>query len=112
MDMVGHTGVLKAAVKACETVDQCLEKIVSRIKSLGGAALITADHGNSEKMLAENGGPHTAHTVHPVPFVLMDDSRRQAQLRQGRLADIAPTILDIMDVKQPDEMTGMSLIAS
>jgi 2,3-bisphosphoglycerate-independent phosphoglycerate mutase len=112
MDMVGHTGVLEAAVKACETVDRCLEKIVSRIKSLGGAALITADHGNSEKMLAENGGPHTAHTMHPVPFVLMDDSRRQARLRQGRLADIAPTVLDIMGVKQPDEMTGMSLIAS
>jgi 2,3-bisphosphoglycerate-independent phosphoglycerate mutase len=112
MDMVGHTGVLKAAVRACETVDQCLAKIVSRIKSLDGTALITADHGNSEKMLAENGGPHTAHTVHPVPFVLVDVSRRQARLRQGRLADIAPTVLDIMGVKQPDEMTGMSLIAS
>ena len=111
MDMVGHTGVLKAAVKACETVDRCLEKIVSRIKTVGGTALITADHGNSEKMIDENGGPHTAHTVHPVPFVLMDDSRRQTRLRQGRLADIAPTVLDIMGVTQPDEMTGMSLIA-
>jgi 2,3-bisphosphoglycerate-independent phosphoglycerate mutase len=112
MDMVGHTGVLEAAVKACETVDRCLEKIAARIRSLGGTALITADHGNSEKMLDENGGAHTAHTVHPVPLVLMDDSRRQVRLREGRLADIAPTILQIMGIEQPKEMTGMSLIES
>ena len=110
MDMVGHTGVLAAAVKACETVDRCLEKITTRIRSLEGVALITADHGNSEKMRDESGGAHTAHTVHPVPFILMDDSRRQVDLRPGRLADIAPTILEILGIEQPKEMTGRSLI--
>ncbi len=110
MDMVGHTGVPEAAVKACEAVDRCLEKIVPRIRALDGVALVTADHGNSEKMLDEDGGAHTAHTVHPVPLILVDDHRRQVRLRVGRLADIAPTILDIMGIEQPEEMTGSSLI--
>lgn len=112
MDMVGHTGVLEAAVTACETVDRCLEKVISRIRSLEGVALITADHGNSEKMLDASGSAHTAHTLHPVPLVLVDDSRRQMRLREGQLADIAPTILEIMGIKQPAEMTGRSLIES
>ena len=112
MDMVGHTGVMAAALRACETVDRCLEKIVTRIRSLGGIALITADHGNSEKMLQADGEAHTAHTVNPVPLILVDESRRHARLRQGRLADIAPTILEIMGITQPEEMTGVSLIES
>lgn len=110
MDMVGHTGDLGAAVKACETVDGCVRQIVERVRAMGGAALITADHGNSEKMIDENGGAHTAHTLNPVPFILVDDSRRDAVLRQGILADIAPTILDILDFETPPEMTGTSLL--
>ena len=112
MDMVGHTGVLEAAIKACETVDRCVQQIVERCRQIGGVALITADHGNSEKMIDEQGGAHTAHTVHPVPFVLVDDNRRQVQLGEGKLSDIAPTILEIMGIEKPKEMTGSSLIGS
>jgi 2,3-bisphosphoglycerate-independent phosphoglycerate mutase len=110
MDMVGHTGILGAAVKACETVDRRVRQIVERITGLGGVAMITADHGNSEKMIDERGGAHTAHTLNPVPFILVDDSRRDADLRPGVLADIAPTILDIMGVEKPPQMTGTSLL--
>ena len=110
MDMVGHTGVQAAAVKACETVDRCLQRIVARIRSFNGTVIITADHGNSEKMIDENGGVHTAHTVNPVPLILVDDSRPKVRLKEGKLADIAPTILEIMELKQPGEMTGVSLI--
>jgi 2,3-bisphosphoglycerate-independent phosphoglycerate mutase len=111
MDMVGHTGILGAAVKACETVDRCVRQIVERVTGLGGIAMITADHGNSEKMIDERGGAHTAHTLNPVPFILVDDSRRDAGLRPGVLADIAPTILHIMGVEKPPQMTGTSLLA-
>lgn len=111
MDMVGHTGVLDAAIRACRTVDSCVENIVSEVKAQGGAALVTADHGNAEKMIAENGGPHTAHTTNPVPFILADDSRKQVRLRSdGILGDIAPTILDILGIDKPDKMTGSTLI--
>lgn len=110
MDMVGHTGVLAAAIKACETVDTCVGRIISAVRSSGGAALITADHGNSEKMLAGKQRVHTAHTVNPVPLVLVDDSRRQAKLHAGRLGDIAPTILELLGIEQPEEMTGTSLL--
>jgi 2,3-bisphosphoglycerate-independent phosphoglycerate mutase len=111
MDMVGHTGVMEAAVKACETVDRCVGKIVERLLSVGGAAVITADHGNAEQMLDENGNPHTAHTLNPVRLVLMDPRRRAARLRpSGRLADIAPTLLQMMEITPPVEMTGVSLI--
>ncbi len=110
MDMVGHTGVLAAAVQACETVDRCVGQIVEAVTSQGGVAIITADHGNSEKMLAANGKPHTAHTLNPVPLILVDDTRRSIELRQGVLADIAPTILQIMAIEQPREMTGRSLL--
>jgi 2,3-bisphosphoglycerate-independent phosphoglycerate mutase len=110
MDMVGHTGILGAAVKACETVDRCVRQIVERVTGLGGIAMITADHGNSEKMIDERGGAHTAHTLNPVPFILVDDSRRDAGLRPGVLADIAPTILHIMGVEKPPQMTGTSLL--
>jgi 2,3-bisphosphoglycerate-independent phosphoglycerate mutase len=110
MDMVGHTGVLAAAVKACETVDGCVARIVDEIRTAGGVALITADHGNSEKMVDENGGAYTAHTLSPVPLVLVDDTRRDAVLREGCLGDIAPTILELMGIEKPSQMTGSSLL--
>ena len=110
MDMVGHTGILGAAVKACEMVDRCVRQIVERIAGMGGLAMITADHGNSEKMIDERGGAHTAHTLNPVPLILVDDSRRDADLLTGVLADIAPTILDIMGIEKPPQMTGTSLL--
>ncbi|GBC61788.1 phosphoglyceromutase [Desulfonema ishimotonii] len=110
MDMVGHTGVIPAAIRACETVDRCAERIVKKILARGGAVLVTADHGNSEKMLDENGNPHTAHTLNPVRLILADDTRRGVRLRQGKLGDIAPTMLEIMGIEQPGEMTGESLL--
>ena len=110
MDMVGHTGVLAAAVKACRTVDACAAQIVDRILAKQGTVIITADHGNAEEMVDPDGNPHTAHTLNPVRLILVDDKRKSAQLKEGRLADIAPTILDIMGLEQPTEMTGQSLI--
>jgi 2,3-bisphosphoglycerate-independent phosphoglycerate mutase len=110
MDMVGHTGIIGAAVNACETVDRCVRQIVERVAAMGGVTMITADHGNSEKMIDERGGAHTAHTLNPVPFILVDNSRRGADLRPGILADIAPTILDIMGIEKPPQMTGTSLL--
>jgi 2,3-bisphosphoglycerate-independent phosphoglycerate mutase len=111
MDMVGHTGVMDAAITACETVDRCVGRIVERLMSVGGAAVITADHGNAEQLRDEKGHPHTAHTLNPVRLILMDPQRREARLRpSGRLADIAPTLLEMMDTARPPEMTGVSLI--
>jgi 2,3-bisphosphoglycerate-independent phosphoglycerate mutase len=110
MDMVGHTGFLDAAIRACETVDECAGRIVEKVQAMGGVVLITADHGNAETMADENGHPHTAHTLNPVPLILVDDTRRQAVLREGVLGDIAPTILEIMDIEKPELMTGHSLI--
>ncbi len=110
MDMVGHTGVMAAAVKACETVDRCVDRIVSELLSQGGAALVTADHGNAEKMLDENGNVHTAHTLNPVRLVLVDDTRKNVCLREGVLGDIAPTLLDMMGIEKPEDMSGLSLI--
>jgi 2,3-bisphosphoglycerate-independent phosphoglycerate mutase len=110
MDMVGHTGVLNAAIKACETVDRCLQKILDKLQAQGGVALVTADHGNSEKMAEPDGKPHTAHTTNPVRLVLVDDDRKDTRLREGRLGDIAPTLLTLMGIEQPQEMTGRSLI--
>ena len=111
MDMVGHSGVLAAAVKACETVDRCLERVLETLLSRGGVALVTADHGNSEKMADADGKPFTAHTTNPVRLLLVDDSRRSVRLNEGRLGDIAPTLLSLMGLPQPEEMTGESLIA-
>jgi 2,3-bisphosphoglycerate-independent phosphoglycerate mutase len=111
MDMVGHTGVLEAAVKACETVDSCVGRIVAAVKEKGGCLLITADHGNAETMREADGKVHTAHTTNPVCLVLVDDQRKQSRLTEGVLGDIAPTILDIMGIAQPAPMTGKSLIA-
>jgi 2,3-bisphosphoglycerate-independent phosphoglycerate mutase len=110
MDMVGHTGFLDAAIRACETVDECVGRIVEKVQAMGGAVLITADHGNAETMADENGNPYTAHTLNPVPLILVDDTRKQAGLRSGVLGDIAPTILEIMGIEKPELMTGRSLI--
>ncbi len=110
MDMVGHTGNLDAAVKACEAVDRCVQRIVTRNSELGGITLVTADHGNSEKMISGDGGPYTAHTVNPVPFILVDDQRKNLKLKTGRLGDIAPTILELIGIAKPEQMTGRSLL--
>jgi len=110
-DMVGHTGILSAAVRAIEAVDSCVGRLADKILGLGGLLLITADHGNAEIMVDESGGPHTAHTTDRVPFILVDDSRRGATLRSnGILADIAPTILYLFGISQPKEMTGTNLL--
>ncbi len=106
-DMVGHTGIMDAAIKACETIDACLKRIVEKVRTLGGLAIITADHGNCEQM-QNNTGPHTAHTLNPVPFLLINEDFKLRD--KGILADVAPTVLDIMGIKQPEEMTGKSLI--
>ncbi|MFS4581979.1 2,3-bisphosphoglycerate-independent phosphoglycerate mutase [Phaeobacter sp. C3_T13_0] len=109
-DMVGHTGDLDAAIKACEAVDQGLGAALAALKTAGGAMLVSADHGNCEMMVdPETGGPHTAHTTNLVPVVLVGGPEG-AQLREGRLADIAPTLLQLMGLPQPDEMTGKSLL--
>ncbi len=107
-DMVGHTGVFSAAKAAVEAVDKCVGKVVDAILKKGGAALITADHGNAERMQAEDGSPFTAHTTNPVPFCVVG---YPCKLRKGgRLADIAPTMLKILGLPQPPEMTGKSII--
>jgi 2,3-bisphosphoglycerate-independent phosphoglycerate mutase len=109
-DMVGHTGVLAAAIKACETVDAGLARIRDAIDAVGGCLLVTADHGNAELMRdPATGGPHTAHTTNSVPVVL-HNAPAGVSLREGRLADIAPTLLALMDIPQPMEMTGRSLL--
>jgi 2,3-bisphosphoglycerate-independent phosphoglycerate mutase len=109
-DMVGHTGILPAAIRAIEVVDDCVGRLVAKVRAKGGRVIITADHGNAETMMDENGGPHTAHTTDRVPLILVDDSRKGAKLRPGILADIAPTILEILGLPQPAEMTGKSLL--
>ena len=109
-DMVGHTGVMASAVRAIEAVDACVGMLVEKARAKGGRVIITADHGNAETMVDENGGPHTAHTTDRVPLILVDDTRIGARLRAGILADIAPTILEILGLSKPAEMTGQSLI--
>ena len=108
-DMVGHTGNLSATIKAIETIDKCVGKVVQTVKNNNGVLLITADHGNAEQMLDyKTGEPYTAHTVNPVPLILvgMDD----AKLSEGKLADLAPTMLQLMGLEKPEEMTGKSII--
>lgn len=112
MDMVGHTGVLEAAITACETVDTCIGRIVPAFLARGGAVIITADHGNAETMRDEQGQMHTAHTLNPVPLILINDRFPARPLRQGILADIAPTILALLGLPQPAAMTGKSLLSS
>lgn len=110
-DMVGHTGILPAAIKAVETVDACAGQVVEKVRSLGGTILITADHGNAEQMADEQGEPHTAHTCNPVWLILVDDRRKGVTLKEGgKLADIAPTMLKLLRIPQPKEMTGESLL--
>jgi len=106
-DMVGHTGIFDAAVKAVEVVDECIGKIYNKVMEMGGTLIVTADHGNSDYMLDENNNPVTTHSTSLVPFIVTDD---KIELKDGKLADIAPTILDIMGIEKPIEMTGESLI--
>jgi len=107
-DMVGHSGKLEPTIKAIEAVDECLGKVVDAILAKGGDAIITADHGNSDIIITEEGTPHTAHTTNPVPVIV---TREGAELREdGILADLAPTMLTLLDVEQPKEMTGKTLI--
>ncbi|MDY4919842.1 MAG: 2,3-bisphosphoglycerate-independent phosphoglycerate mutase [Phascolarctobacterium sp.] len=107
-DMVGHTGVLAAAIQAMEKVDECAGRIVAKVLSLGGAVCIAADHGNLEKMAEADGEPNTAHTTNPVPFILV--SKEKYSLHKGILADIAPTLLELLHIPQPAAMTGKSLL--
>ena len=106
-DMVGHTGVLEAAIKAVETIDKDLKKIYDKVMELGGILIVTADHGNCEEMLDDNGNVITSHTTNPVPFIITE---KGLKLHPGKLGDIAPTILDLMNLEKPQEMTGESLI--
>jgi 2,3-bisphosphoglycerate-independent phosphoglycerate mutase len=112
-DMVGHTGVLSAAIAAVETVDRCVGRIIDALLNVGGAAIVTADHGNCEQMIdPATGGPHTAHTTYDVELILVDDRFKGCKLLAGgRLADIAPTALHMMGLEKPPEMTGRSLIS-
>jgi 2,3-bisphosphoglycerate-independent phosphoglycerate mutase len=111
--MVGHTAVIDAAVKAVGTVDECVKKVTDKILSMGGAALLTADHGNADCLLSPDGSPFTAHTTNPVPVVLVSNEYKGAKLRDdGVLADLAPTLLQVMSLPIPPEMTGKTLIAS
>jgi 2,3-bisphosphoglycerate-independent phosphoglycerate mutase len=112
-DMVGHTGVLAAAIRACEVVDECVGRIIEAALARGGRLIITADHGNAEQMLdPETGSPHTAHTTYDVPLFVVGDGVVGRSLREGgRLADIAPTLLDLMELDRPSAMTGETLLA-
>ena len=112
-DMVGHTGVISAAVAAVEAVDECVGRVLSELKAKGGIALLTADHGNADKMIAEDGSPHTAHTTAPVPLVLFDYAGKGYEFGvcEGALCDIAPTLLAMAGITQPSEMLGKSLLA-
>ncbi|MFQ9263491.1 MAG: 2,3-bisphosphoglycerate-independent phosphoglycerate mutase [Clostridia bacterium] len=110
-DMVGHTGSLQAAIKAVEAVDECVGRIVKIIEEKQGNLLITADHGNAEQMIDyKTGEPHTAHTTNPVPIILVTANKNYKLKENGKLADLAPTMLDLMGIKQPEEMTGESLL--
>ena len=109
-DMVGHTGILDAAVKAVETIDRGLERICEAALARGGEVLITADHGNCEEMVDEAGQPHTAHTTNPVPLVWVTRDPHGRRLHSGGLADLAPTLLNLLDLAVPEEMTGRNLI--
>jgi len=108
-DMIGHTGILPAAVKAVGVIDDCLRRVVKAVQEAGGTVIITADHGNLEQMVDEKGNPHTAHTTNPVPLILVDEMKPHLR-DHGIHADIAPTMLNLLGLPKPDEMTGESLI--
>jgi 2,3-bisphosphoglycerate-independent phosphoglycerate mutase len=107
--MVGHTGVFEAAVKACETVDKCAEAVVETAKANGYTTILIADHGNADMMVNEDGSPNTAHTTNLVPFIIVDDEIK-SQPKNGKLGDLAPTILTLMGLEIPKEMTGSNLL--
>jgi 2,3-bisphosphoglycerate-independent phosphoglycerate mutase len=110
-DMVGHTGNFEASIKACEVIDECLGKVVDAALSKNGRVVITADHGNIEQLIDyDTGMPHTAHTINRVPMILVDEQRKQSRLEEGTAIDVAPTVLHLLGVPQPEEMTGHSLI--
>jgi len=110
-DMVGHTGIMDAALKAVAAVDECLGRVEKAIKDVGGVLLVTADHGNCEKMVDETTGqPYTAHTVGKVQLILVNNQEGIQGLKDGKLADIAPTMLELLKIEQPKEMTGTSLL--
>ena len=110
-DMVGHTGNFEAAVKACEVIDECLGKVVDAALSRKARVLITADHGNIEQLIDyDTGMPHTAHTINRVPIILVDEERKRSRLKEGTAIDVAPTVLQLLELPQPSEMTGHSLI--
>ena len=108
--MVGHTGVYEAIVKAVEITDRCLSKVLEEGLKNGYDFVVIADHGNADMAMNPDGSPHTAHTTNPVPVLIVSD--RDVQVQDGILADVAPTILDLMEIAQPDEMSGRSLIVS
>ncbi|MNT37091.1 2,3-bisphosphoglycerate-independent phosphoglycerate mutase [compost metagenome] len=109
-DMVGHTGNLQAAIKAVETIDECVQKVVDVMVSKNGKMLITADHGNAEQMIDyTTGEPHTAHTTNPVPLIFVTENEKE-KIKSGKLADLAPTILELLNIEKPVEMTGESLL--
>jgi 2,3-bisphosphoglycerate-independent phosphoglycerate mutase len=112
-DMVGHSGKIEPTVKAVETVDACLGRIEAAVRAKGGAMLITADHGNAEMMIDPvSGGPHTAHTTNPVPFIVVAEDAKQYTLKpNGSLRDISPTLLGMLAIEEPKEMTGTDLRA-
>ena len=110
-DMVGHTGIMEAATVACYVADECLGKVIAKLNEKGWGAIVTADHGNAEVMQDENGQPQTAHTTNPVPCIIVDERFKGTALRQdGSLCDLAPTLLAMMGLEQPQEMTGLSLL--
>ena len=109
-DMVGHTGLIPAVIKSIETIDHAVERVVQAVLAQGGCALVTADHGNCERMIAPDGSPHTAHTTNLVHFIYVGADHAKVTLKDGILADVAPTLLDLLHVPQPKEMTGHSLI--
>jgi 2,3-bisphosphoglycerate-independent phosphoglycerate mutase len=110
-DMVGHTGLIDAATQAVATVDQCLGRLAEAVEAAGGTLVITADHGNAETMRdPETGEPHTAHTLNPVPFIVVNPPAAIRRLEDGRLADVAPTLLGLLGLDQPAAMTGHSLL--
>ena len=107
-DMVGHTGVIPAVVEAVETADACLGRVAAAVEQAGGVCLITADHGNAEKMLEDDGvSPHTAHTTNLVPLILTEEG---VTLKEGELSDLIPTALALLGLEQPAEMTGQDLV--
>jgi 2,3-bisphosphoglycerate-independent phosphoglycerate mutase len=107
--MVGHTGVREAVIRAVEKVDECAGRIARATSAMGGVTLITADHGNADHIASRDGSPDTAHTTNPVPLILVGAN---VMLRPGRLCDLAPTMLELMGLRQPVQMTGKSLIVS